>query len=64
MDISAHYRDMAARCVLLASTPGGTRDKALLLEMAQRWRDMADKAEGAQVIEGPETASGATESGQ
>jgi hypothetical protein len=44
-DLAAEYREMAARCVRLASDPDTTRDKTLLLEMAQRWLDLADKAE-------------------
>jgi hypothetical protein len=40
------YRRYAAECVRVAQETKNSADKALLLQMAETWRRMADKAEG------------------
>jgi len=39
------YREMAAECVRIAQQSTNPEDKALLLEMADLWRRMAERAE-------------------
>jgi hypothetical protein len=39
------YARYAAECVRVAQKTPNARDKALLLDMAQRWRELAEKAE-------------------
>jgi hypothetical protein len=41
----ADYRDLAARCVRMASESTDPGHRITLLEMAQRWRELADQAE-------------------
>jgi hypothetical protein len=42
MDKPGHYRELAAHCVRMASETSNQAHKATLLEMAQRWRDLAE----------------------
>jgi hypothetical protein len=39
------YRRHAAECVRLAQHSSSPGDKAALIEMAQKWRELADRAE-------------------
>jgi hypothetical protein len=39
------YRQFAEKCVRVAQQTSNPNDKALLLEMAEVWRRLADKAE-------------------
>lgn len=48
MKPAGYYRDLAARCVLMASEASDPGHRAALLEMAQRWRELADQAERAE----------------
>jgi hypothetical protein len=41
------YRAFAAKCLALAQSISDQDDKARLIEMAQAWRDLADKLEAA-----------------
>jgi hypothetical protein len=41
------YRAFAAKCLALAQSISDPDDKARLIEMAQAWRDLADKIEAA-----------------
>jgi len=43
MPKSDEYRQCAAECVKLAAKATDLHDKALLLAMADRWRDLADR---------------------
>ena len=43
------YREMGARCRLMASEASHPGHQAALLKMAQRWADLADQVERAQV---------------
>jgi len=39
------YRRYAAECIRVAQQASNTDDKTLLLEMAQRWRELAERVE-------------------
>jgi len=39
------YRRYAAECVRVAQTSGNPNDKKMMLEMAQKWRELAEKVE-------------------
>jgi len=52
MDNAGYYRDLAARCVLMAEEIVDSGHRASLLEMAQRWRDLADQVERAKIQNG------------
>jgi hypothetical protein len=54
MDNAGYYRDLAARCVLMAAEITDPGHRASLLEMAQRWRDLADQVESARLDESQE----------
>ncbi len=41
----AEYRRYAAECLRVAHQSNDPNDKSLLLEMAQRWRELADRVE-------------------
>jgi len=47
------YRDMGARCRLMASEASTLSHKAALLDMAQRWNQLADQVEQTQLGERP-----------
>jgi hypothetical protein len=47
VDKCNEYREFAAECVRRAIRVSGHAEKALLLEMAQRWADLAVHAESA-----------------
>jgi hypothetical protein len=39
------YRRYAAECVRVAQTTSNQNDKQMMLDMAQKWRELAEKAE-------------------
>ena len=39
------YRRYAAECVRVAQTTNNPNDKQMMLEMAQKWRELAEKVE-------------------
>jgi hypothetical protein len=39
------YRRYAAACLRLAGATSNAQEKAQLLQMAQKWRELADRAE-------------------
>jgi hypothetical protein len=39
------YRRYAAECVRVAQATGNPNDKKMMLEMAQKWRELAEKVE-------------------
>ncbi len=39
------FRRYAAECLRVAQETSAAHDKAVLLEMAQRWRELADRVE-------------------
>jgi hypothetical protein len=39
------YRRYAAECVPVAQTTNNPNDKQMMLEMAQKWRELAEKVE-------------------
>jgi hypothetical protein len=43
MPAAEEYRRYAALCIALAQNMRSEQDKARLLQMAQAWRDLADK---------------------
>jgi hypothetical protein len=43
MDLEERYRGHAADCVRLAQQSANAADKALLLEMANNWIDLAER---------------------
>jgi hypothetical protein len=45
MSRADEYRDYAARCVRLAQRTTNPADKAMLLQMAETWRRLAEKIE-------------------
>jgi len=45
MSRAEEYRRYAAECVRVAQQIHNPRDKAMLLDMAEKWRALADKAE-------------------
>lgn len=47
MSAPQEYRAFAAKCLALAQSISDPDDKARLIEMAQAWRDLADKLETA-----------------
>jgi hypothetical protein len=47
MERARHYHALAAQCVLMAEEVNDPAHRAALLEMAQRWRDLADQVEQA-----------------
>ncbi len=46
------YRRYAAECIRVAQQTKNSSDKAMLLDMAQKWRALAEKAASE---DGPET---------
>ena len=52
MSRAEDYRHYAAECVRVAQAISNPHERARLLEMAQKWRDLSNKAEEA---EGPNT---------
>jgi hypothetical protein len=44
---SDEYKSKAAQCLELAQRIGDTNSKAMLLEMAQRWVELADHVQNA-----------------
>jgi hypothetical protein len=51
MERAGYYRELAARCVLMASDLKDPGHRTSLLEMAQRWRDLAEHVEQAEVAD-------------
>ena len=45
MTRAEEYRGYAAECLRLSQTSGNPNDKRLMLEMAEKWRELAEKAE-------------------
>jgi hypothetical protein len=45
MTRAEQYRRYAAECIRVAQETVNPDDKALVLEMAQKWRELAEKAE-------------------
>jgi hypothetical protein len=45
MHRAEEYRRYAAECLRVAHQSNDPNDKSLLLEMAQRWRELADRVE-------------------
>jgi len=45
MDLADQYKRRAAECVRMAERTDNAEDKALLLQMAQTWMRLAEKAE-------------------
>ena len=45
MDLADQYKRRAAECVRMAERADNADDKALLLQMAQMWLRLAEKAE-------------------
>ena len=45
MSRAEEYRRFAAECLRVAHDSKNPKDKALMLVMAQKWRELADKAE-------------------
>jgi hypothetical protein len=45
MSLAEQYRQHADECIRLAGSAGDPVDRALLLQMAQAWRRLADRAE-------------------
>jgi hypothetical protein len=45
MATSQQYRHYAAECVRLARKTGNVAEKGLLLQMAEGWRQLAERAE-------------------
>jgi hypothetical protein len=43
MASAEEYRRFAAQCLALAQTAATSEDRARLLQMAQAWRDLAEK---------------------
>ena len=52
MDRPAHYLRMATECVRLAKDAHDPSNKALLLQMARSWADLAERAREAELAEG------------
>ena len=48
MSLAEEYRRYAAECVRVAQQIHNPNDKAMLLDMAEKWRSLADKAAGEQ----------------
>ncbi|SEF15266.1 hypothetical protein SAMN05444161_9234 [Rhizobiales bacterium GAS191] len=51
MDKANEYRECAAQCIRLAKVTDDVRDKALLIAMAERWCDLADRATHSAILE-------------
>jgi hypothetical protein len=45
MAVEDDYRHYAAECMALAQTASDPNDKARLVQMAQAWRELAEKRE-------------------
>lgn len=45
MTRAEEYRRYAAECIRVAQATSNPNDKQLMLEMAQKWRDLAEKVE-------------------
>ncbi len=45
MSRAGQYRRYAAECLRLASSRDDVREKAALLQMAEQWRRLAERAE-------------------
>ena len=45
MDRAKEYRRYAAECLRVAHQSNDPNDKSLLLEMAQRWHELAERVE-------------------
>jgi hypothetical protein len=45
MSRAEDYRRYAAECLRVAQQLGDSTDKAMLVRMAQKWRELAQKAE-------------------
>lgn len=45
MNRAGQYRRYAAECLRLATSTDDVREKAALLEMAEQWRQLAERAE-------------------
>ena len=45
MSHAEEYRQYAAECVRVAQQTQNPNDKAMLLDMARKWQELADKAE-------------------
>ena len=53
---SEEYKSKAAQCLELAQQIGDTNSKALLLEMAQRWVELSERARDEDLGPSGETA--------
>jgi len=51
MERAGHYHDLAAQCVLMAEESDNPGHRAALLDMAKRWRDLADQVEQAGIAD-------------
>jgi len=49
MTLGEEYRQYAAECIRVAQHIQNPHDKALLLDMALKWRELAEKVESANV---------------
>jgi uncharacterized UPF0160 family protein len=49
MTLGEEYRQYAAECVRVAQQIQNLHDKALLLDMALKWRELAEKVESESV---------------
>lgn len=45
MEAAARYRHYAAECLRLARTTDNSAEKDLLVQMAEHWRELSDRAE-------------------
>jgi hypothetical protein len=45
MSRAGQYRRYAAECLRLATSSDDVREKAVLLQMAEQWRELAERAE-------------------
>jgi hypothetical protein len=45
MSRAGQYRRYAAECLRLATSSNDVREKAVLLQMAEQWRQLAERAE-------------------
>jgi hypothetical protein len=45
MSRAGQYRRYAAECLRLATSTDDVREKAVLLQMAEQWRQLAERAE-------------------
>jgi Tfp pilus assembly protein PilX len=51
MNPAERYRTLAAHCVRLARHTANSRDKALLLQMAESWVRLAERAETREITD-------------